>query len=72
MEVKEQGGFALKGHVVQIGNPTKSGGRFVTVTTGQDLVKVFFGKDQVGTIPRLMEYAKFALGMPSDGFITAK
>ncbi len=69
---KDKGIFYLQGNVVQIGNPTKSGGRFITITTGSDLVKVFYGPDQVAKIPTMMGFVKLALGMPRDGFITAQ
>ena len=47
--------FAVKGQVVQVGNLTKSGGRIVTLSTGDQLVKVIYNKDKQDKVPSFDE-----------------
>ncbi len=65
---EREGYCEIKGTVVQIGKNTKSGGRFVTVTTGENLVSIFYGVDDLKKLPMLMKVAVIPLNI-NNGFV---
>ncbi len=62
-------GITLRGVVVNVGNPTKTNGRFVTFSTGSNLVAVFYPQDKQGQIPELMKGSEIKLDIGNKGFI---
>lgn len=64
-------GGVIQGRVTSVGDEGKSGGKFVVLSTGKDLFKIFVPKDIVPKIPAPFEMWRVQLRSQGDGFISA-
>lgn len=69
MAENQKHGIVIQGLAVQISEPTQKGGRWVTVSTGKDLVSVFFNVEQLRRLPELLSEVAFRISISRSGFV---